>query len=316
MCPLAFCSISKVTYDQKGCVRVSIQQHGSGLDKRQFSLHLIIRPRGKQVWPFLIMKVATTADGREDTQKRAKEMEKYKEYNVHVLWQKHAWLDRITASSGLPPLLREDMKRLNLLDDKKLMMADNLDSQRTQEHRDALGKLNFRTMYGPEKGTEYWQAVDHGVGSEYQDGAGEQHDAWCQGPEAIEHFHNKTAPTAERRRELMVIWIHRVYNKMEEERERQEDTGGRSIFELAFLRTGCMVSANGAEVDKEIKPEGMETAIKNSTDSYYKDHSIETFRDLLKCSDLDCGHVPHAPPPPSVDFTDRRTDKMPLDAHL
>jgi hypothetical protein len=82
--PLAFCSTSKRTIAELGSIRVSIRQVGSGLDKRQFTLHLIIRAMGEQPWPLLIVKGETTKDGKTDTTKRAKEMELYQDCKVHV----------------------------------------------------------------------------------------------------------------------------------------------------------------------------------------------------------------------------------------
>jgi len=40
---------------------------------------------GEQPWPTLILKGATTAEGKEDTAKRKAEMLLYKDFKVHVL---------------------------------------------------------------------------------------------------------------------------------------------------------------------------------------------------------------------------------------
>jgi hypothetical protein len=60
---------------------------------------------------------------------------------------------------------------------------------------------------------------------------------------------------------------------------------------MAFLRTGCLVSANGDDMDDHINPEGTAKVFTESTDEYYRAHGIKTFRDLLRCSDKQCGHV-------------------------
>jgi len=101
----------------------------------------------------------------------------------------------------------------------------------------------------------------------------------------------------------MVIWISEVYEDLERERTEKELQGEHSIFHLAFLRTGVLVSANGdEEIDKEIKPEGMTAAIKKLKDrcKYYNDHKVEQFRDLLKCKGGECGHVQPRPPLPPL----------------
>ncbi len=63
--------------------------------------------------------------------------------------------------------------------------------------------------------------------------------------------------------------------------------GIKTMYELAFFRTGCLVSANASDVDDEIQPEGMKAVFEDSTDPYHKEHGIRKFRDLLNCYD-DC----------------------------
>ena len=104
----------------------------------------------------------------------------------------------------------------------------------------------------------------------------------------------------------MVIWVSEVYADLERERTEKELRGEHSIFHLAFLRTGVLVSANGdEEIDKEIKPEGMTAAIKKlkTRCEYYNDHKVEKFRDLLKCKGGECGHVQPRPPLPPLATT-------------
>jgi hypothetical protein len=96
--PVSFASTCKLTLEKKGAKRVSMIVPGSGLDKRQASLQIALHgAKGKQGYPTIILSGACTEDGKADTKKRAAEMEKYKKFKVHVLWQKKAWLGGDTA---------------------------------------------------------------------------------------------------------------------------------------------------------------------------------------------------------------------------
>lgn len=124
---------------------------------------------------------------------------------------------------------------------------------------------------------------------------------WTKSEECRSLFSQNKSPSEPRRRELLVQWVHEVYHQLEKEREEAENKGEKSIFELAFLRTGCLVSANGDSVDEEIDPEGLAKAMADSADPWYKQHGILKFRDLLPCTDGTCNHaLPEPTPLPSV----------------
>jgi hypothetical protein len=125
----------------------------------------------------------------------------------------------------------------------------------------------------------------------------------------MEHFANHTTPSAERRRELLVMWVDKAYRTLEAERIAKEQAGEHSLHMLAFLRTGCLVSSNGDDVDAEINPEGTAKVFTDSKDSYYKDHNITSFRELLVCSDGECGHVQPRAQPASLSRAQRRNDE-------
>jgi hypothetical protein len=173
-----------------------------------------------------------------------------------------------------------------------LLLSDNLSVQKKSEYTTALADVLCKCVYGPKNGTDVWQPVDHGVGQRYQDLNAQHYLEWTQTNESIGSNEQSKAPSAPRVRELMVNWTHETYEALEEERPANEDEGKPSLFELAFLRTGCLVSANNDDIDAEIQPGGVEAAIKKSRDSYYRDHKsperpegIQTFRELLLCSD-------------------------------
>jgi hypothetical protein len=297
--PIVFASTCKITIDRKGAVRVSIIVPGSGLDKRQASLHVAMHGgKGPQAWPTVVLKGACTADGKPDTKKRAAEMALYAKYKVHVLWQTKAWFSLETAMQWAK-CFEGDLKTLGLEDAKTLLMCDNLGSQRAEEFRAALKELNCRVVYGPKNGTDIWQPVDHGIGRAYQVLIAKFYDEWTKSQEATNFFRVKKAPPEPRRRELMVKWVHDAYMALETERADREKDGKHSRFQLAFFRTGALVSANGDRIDNEINPEGLEKAMACSDDPYYKQHNITSFQDLLACSD-GCDHSEDANAIPNI----------------
>lgn len=289
--PVCFCSNCKTTIEEEGAERVSIIVPGSGLDKRQGTLHLCIRCRGEQPWPTLVLKGETTAEGKEDTDKRQKELEKYAKFKVHVLFQKNSWLTELLAVEHWIPCFKKDLIRLGLWLKKILLISDNLDAQKTEAYRAELLDMLCLCVYGPKNGTDVWQPVDHGVGQRYQALLAHYYNEWTKTDECIQLFKDLKAPSAPRVRELLVEWVHRAYEELEHERQEKDAQGAPSLFELAFLRTSAMVSANGDDIDDEMNPEGVEAAMKKSQDPYYQDHGIRTYRQLLVCSDKKCNHV-------------------------
>lgn len=294
--PMSFFDTSRTTVERKGAVRVSIIIPGSGLDKRTATLHLCIRPFGEQPYPTLILRGSTTEDGGIDTKKRKEEMEKYRRYKVHIIWQGKAWLDGEVAAYHWAPCFKKDLERLGLSEEEVLMMADNLDAQKGEEYLKAMREMLCTCVFGPKNGTDVWQPVDHGMGQRYQALVAQYSIEWSKENECRELFRLKKGPSAPRVRELLVQWTHRAYEKLEAHREEKEAAREPSLFELAFLRVGALVSINGDSIDKEMNPEGSEQAIAKSKDDYYKEHDIKTFYDLLQCSD-GCNHAPPAPPP-------------------
>lgn len=94
--PLPFASSSKRTIEFLGTQRVWIKQPGSGLDKRQATLQLLIRGEGKQPKPVLIFRGKKTYTRPQDKEKRRKEEALYDD-DVLVLWQPQSWADTETC---------------------------------------------------------------------------------------------------------------------------------------------------------------------------------------------------------------------------
>lgn len=150
-----------------GAKRVSVIAPGGKLDYRFGTLHLTIRPKGCQPHPAVLFRGKTYTDIAE-TEKRKKEMESFSKYDVHVLWQKNAWLNEEISTQHYPSCFESDLGRLGLEGKKVLLILDNLGAQKTGSFKRAMSKIKVKCAYGPKNGTDVWQPVDHGIGREYQ----------------------------------------------------------------------------------------------------------------------------------------------------
>ena len=144
--------------------------------------------------------------------------------------------------------------------EKSLQLCDNLNGQVAEKFVKAVaehapGSLRF----GPKKATHVWQPVDHHVGAAYHYKMG------CCYDELMATF-NERKISAPEIRILLTKWAGRAFQELEAEREKREaacaalEAAGepvpaeaRSLFYRAFLRTGCLVTADGTG-DEEIKP--------------------------------------------------------------
>jgi hypothetical protein len=116
--------------------------------------------------------------------------------SVHVLWQPKAWLDGDVARRFWVPNFEQDLQRLGLKGNKTLLLADNLGATKLDGYIKDLQAFNCKCMYGPKRGTEVWQPVDHGVGRRYQTLLAESYVEWTKSDECLELFEtNKVITT-------------------------------------------------------------------------------------------------------------------------
>ena len=295
--PLAFIEGShRGTIARKGDISVAVKELGSGLSKRQGSLNLIIRPRGRQPWPGLILR-----GSKNSTRKaRAEEMEKFTwrtlpdgqkvRRHIFVVHQPKAWVDTDTAVACVegqlfPFVVEEEI-------DEFLGLFDNLSSQRADRFKDALADRGGKCVFGPAGATHIWQPVDRHCGARYHVMLADRYDRWEVSEEARLHYEMGTTPSAARRRELMVDWVEDVYEQLERERIEKEALGQETIFSSAFKKTPCMISMTGtSDVDKLMDPEGVMEAIKQSGDPFFRDHKITSFQELVVCAEGKCEHI-------------------------
>ena len=135
--PLPFASSHKRTIEFLGTQRVWIKQPGSGLDKRQATLQLLIRGEGRQPKPVLIFRGKKTYTRQCDKEKRQKEEAEYDRDHVEVLWQPKSWADTETcvewANGPFTEFVKEELKG-----DPFLLLCDNLSAQASCPFVDAL----------------------------------------------------------------------------------------------------------------------------------------------------------------------------------
>ena len=137
--------------------------------------------------------------------------------------------------------------------DEVLLLADSLRSQTKSEFIAAV-KASVRaiTMFGVKNGSHVWQPVDHHVGAAYKRKMDGYYVEWMANCVPDLAAPSPTIPVG-KRRQLLTEWAARAYRELEVARETAEREGRPSLFEAAFLRTGCLVTVDGT-ADDEIRP--------------------------------------------------------------
>ena len=212
---------------------------------------MMIRPRGKQPKPVLIFK------GSPGYWEEHEERESY-DPDVGVHFQKKAWADRDTcnawAKKELKTFLEEVRAEQKLADDDEepaiLLLADNLDGQTHEVFRRNLSSIGAELMLGPPNTTDIWQPVDHHIGAYYHRRMGELYDQWMSDQSAHGGAQHDSLVPAPIRRIVLTEWAGQCYRELEAIREKCEQEGKPSIFELAFVDTGCMITADMSGDDK------------------------------------------------------------------
>ena len=115
----------------------------------------------------------------------------YKDFKVHVLWQKSAWLSEAILRGHWVGCFEKDLERLNFHLVETLMLSDNLSAQKCEGYLAALRELLCRCVYGPKNGTDVWQPVDHGVGQRYQAIIAKFYLEWTRSQECAKLFRSK-----------------------------------------------------------------------------------------------------------------------------
>ncbi|KAK3234439.1 hypothetical protein CYMTET_55310 [Cymbomonas tetramitiformis] len=218
--------------EDKGSKDVWVRQPGSGLEKRQATLQICIRA-GKDAEGNNLPQPPLALWFR-GTGKRISEAEKAAYHpDVHVYWQKCAWVDRPSSiewqNGTLIPWLRE-----HIPDDESVVFADNLDAQIQPEYlanqKEKASSLGWSLL---KNGTHWSQPVDQGAGREVKRDIDYEQNEWLEVVENLEKWEN-TELSASDRRILMTWWAGNGYKRtcMRPRRLQQENLQSTSHAEL------------------------------------------------------------------------------------
>jgi hypothetical protein len=256
--PLPFASADPRTLEFVGTKRVWIKQPGSGLDKRQATLQLLIRPMGVQPKPTLLFRGQVKPKRACDQRKRAEEEKGY-DPDVNVIWQAKAWADTVTCVEWSRTSFKEFVDGDSHIDEDEetLLLADSLRSQTKSTFTQAVkADVRGHTIFGVKNGSHLWQPVDHHVGAAYHRKMDAFYVEWMASDDGAQFAHS--VPVG-KRRQLMTEWAGRAYRELEaarqlaEEKQETDPYAPPAMFYAAFLRTGCLITVDGT-CDDEIRP--------------------------------------------------------------
>ena len=131
-----------------------------------------------------------------------------------------------------------------------LMLADNLDGQTHEDFRRNLSSIGVELMLGPPNTTDIWQPVDHRIGAYYRRRTGVLRDERMSDQSARGGAQRDCSVPAPVRRIMLTEWAGKCYRELEAMRKKCEKEGKPSMFELAFVDTGCMITADMSGDDK------------------------------------------------------------------
>ena len=233
--PLPFVADQDRTYADKGAQSVWIAQPGSGLEKRQATLQLVIRPEGEQsVKPTIVFRGLGKISPKE-----AQEYDK----RVHSLFQKNAWIDESTNIKWTKDILIP-----SILDNgvEQVLFADNVNFQTLQSfHQLCREEANTIVYMLPPNQTDKVQPIDQGEGFMMKKKIGLYLDEWLEDEENFDKWHRTIS--AKERRILMTKFVGQAWEELNEDYSEM-----RRKF---FQKTGCLMTADGTDDDK-IQPEG------------------------------------------------------------
>ena len=235
--PLPFINEQATTYADKGSKAVWVAQPSSGLDKRQATLQLMIRAEGEQtVKPTVVFRGAGKVSLAE-----AEEYDK----RVHVLFQKNAWMDEATNMKWVNDVLIPGISDKR---NENILFADNVSFQLLEGfHQACRKKANMIVYMLPANQTDKVQPIDQGEGYLMKKKIGECLDSWLEDEKNPEEWNSTIS--AKKRRILLTKWVGEAWQDLNE--------NYASTRRKFFLKTGCLMTADGTDDDK-IMPQGIE----------------------------------------------------------
>ena len=218
--------------------KVWISQPGSGLDKRQCSLQVCVRPKGTQPRLGIIFrgKGLRISDAERNSYHK----------DVNVYFQENAWADTKFSVKWVGKTLAPIVENLH----RYVLFCDNLTAQTQDSFKSAVSAQSGVVWYGMPKGTDLWQPVDAGYAQLLKVLMHQQFEAWLDDDEHADCWYANENPfTATERRVMISHWAGDAYKKL---CSPIYDKLRWSIFE----KTGCLITSDGSD-DHLIKPEGL-----------------------------------------------------------
>ena len=238
--PLPFIVEQDTTYETTGSTSVWVAQPGSGLDKRQCTLQLCIRPSDSQPVPAAII---FRGKGRV----KVEELKSY-DPRVHVFWQKNGWMDKKVALQWVEKTFSPAVDKSH----ENVLFLDNLSCQCSEEFTlNCWRKANTVVYPLPPSSTDKVQPIDAGEGRQMKRLIGEQLDEYLEDDENLEAWCGESY-SASKRRIMITEWVGTAWSRMSKY---------RAYRQRLFEKTGLLMTADGSG-DKLINPQG------------YKDYSF------------------------------------------
>ena len=266
--PLPFVNDMETTYAEVGSTRVTINQLGPALGKRQATGQLCFRPavpprQGctdaeaqalydkhllEQPAPCIIFKGQGNITELERNAYPA---------GLVVLWQENAWIDRVLilewAEDVMKPFVEAQLAA-GVADSstRYLLFEDNLDAQKLPAYIDYLKGISIDDHKLPPNETDQVQPIDRGFGRQVKIYLGQQMNDWLDAEDNLEKWEGNEL-TASNRRILLANWFYLATKKA------LTGDAKRKYFEHA----GALMTADGSD-DHLIKLEGTPAGYKLS----------------------------------------------------
>ena len=155
---------------------------------------------------------------------------------------------------------------------------DNLNAQTNQTFVKLMAKVcNAYCYYFVSGCTDIQQPIDQGVGAIVKKYMGEELDAWLMSAENLERWVQPGGMSAGDRRILMTTWVAHAWERM----CRTFD------FQRLFEKTGCLMSANGCNVNFVGCPEFQFTPHPNSNTVPTDPNASDSSDEDVDCEDDD-----------------------------
>jgi hypothetical protein len=258
--PLPFVNDMETTYEERGVKRVTINQLGPSLGKRQATGQICFRPMvppptgctdsaaralydqhlQAQPAPCIIFRGQGNIT---DFEKSAYPP------GLVVLWQAKAWVDRPVAKEWVEdvigPFIEAERKAgVASTDTQYVLFQDNLDSQKQPEYISLLKSWGVDDHKLPPNETDQVQPIDRGLGRHVKIYLGQLMDEWLDDHENLEKWEENKL-TASDRRILLANWYYTATVRALE---------GDAKLKY-FQHAGALLTADGTD-DDLIKLEG------------------------------------------------------------